>query len=80
MPVLVITGTGAHTLTFTSSGLTSATSASFNVAAGAPTQLAITTQPSGAASGVAFTTQPVVQIRDAGGNLTNSTAHVTVPS
>ncbi len=74
---LQIVGTGAHTLTFTSTGLTSATSSSFTVAAGTPTQLAISTQPAGAVSGVALTTQPVVQIRDAGGNVTTSTANVT---
>jgi hypothetical protein len=75
---LVITGNGPHTLSFTSTGLTPATSASFTVTAGAPAQLAITTQPGGAASGLAFTTHPVIEIRDAGGVLTTSTASVTV--
>jgi hypothetical protein len=74
---LAITGVGAHTLSFTSTGLTAATSASFTVAAGTPTQLTITTQPAGAVSGVALTTQPVVAIRDVNGNLTTSTAAVT---
>ncbi|MBY0490953.1 MAG: Ig-like domain-containing protein [Gemmatimonadaceae bacterium] len=75
---LTITGTGAHTLTFTSAGLTSATSASFSVGAQVPTQLALTTQPAGAVSGVDLTTQPVVIIRDAIGNtVTGSTAPVT---
>ena len=74
---LVITGTGPHTLTFTSGALTAATSASFAVTASAPTQLAVTTQPGGGVSGAALTTQPVVAIRDAGGNATTSTANVT---
>jgi uncharacterized protein YjdB len=74
---LLITGVGAHTLTFTSTGVSSVTSASLSVAAGAPTQLTIGTEPAGAVSGLPFTTQPVVQIRDAGGNLTTSTASVT---
>ena len=46
--------------------------------AGAPTQLVVTTEPSGAVSGAAFTTQPVVSIRDANNNVTTSTAAVTV--
>ncbi len=46
--------------------------------AGAATQLAVTTQPAGAVSGVVFSTQPVVEIRDASGNRTNSNAAVTV--
>ncbi len=75
---LQIVGVGAHTLAFTSAGLTSISSASFTVNPGAPTQLAIGTQPAGAVSGVALTTQPVVQIRDANGNLTSSAAAVTV--
>ena len=76
---LQITGTGVHTLQFaTTTPSLSTTSASITVTAGTPTQVAITTQPAGAVSGVAFTTQPVVQLRDAGGNLTTSTANVTV--
>ena len=76
---LQITGTGAHTLQFaTTTPTLSTTSSSVTVAAGTPTQVAITTQPAGAVSGVVFTTQPVVQLRDAGGNLTASTANVTV--
>lgn len=45
--------------------------------AGVPTQLAITTQPTGAADGTPFTGQPVVQIRDANGTVcSTSTANV----
>ncbi len=67
---LVITGAvGDRTLSFSASGLTGATSNTVSVTAGAATQLAVTTQPSSTAqSGVAFATQPAVQIQDASGN------------
>jgi len=75
---LGITGTaGTYTLTFGAGGLTPATSSSINVVAGAAAQLSIATQPSGASSGVAFTTQPVIQVRDAQGNPV-STAGINV--
>lgn len=48
-----------YTLVATAIGLTSATSALFDVA----DRLAFTTQPAGAAGGVAFATQPVVAVR-----------------
>jgi len=54
-----------YTLVATAVGLTSATSNLFDVA----DRLAFATQPSGAAAGVAFTTQPVVAVR-AGANAT----------
>lgn len=54
-----------YTLVATSAGLTSATSNLFDVA----DRLVLTTQPSGAAAGVAFATQPVVAVR-AGANAT----------
>ena len=61
-------GTG-YTLTASASGLSGATSSGFNIGAGTPTQLAVTTQPSASAqSGAAFAQQPVVQVRDAAGN------------
>ncbi|MCK5108055.1 MAG: hypothetical protein KAR25_00015 [Methanosarcinales archaeon] len=45
--------------------------------AGAATQLVFTVQPAGSVSGVALTTQPVVQVQDAHGNLdTTCTADV----
>jgi hypothetical protein len=48
------------------------------VSAGAPTQLGVRTPPGGAASGLAFTSQPVVEVRDAAGNLVpSSTLAVT---
>ena len=42
------------------------------VSTGAATQLVITTQPSGAASGSALTTQPVVKVEDSGNNVVTS--------
>ncbi|MCC6243933.1 MAG: hypothetical protein IT353_13905 [Gemmatimonadaceae bacterium] len=75
---LLITGAGNHTIRFTSGSLTNATSSVFNVAAGPPTQLSISTQPDGAANTAPFTSQPVIVIRDAGGFQTTSTAAVTV--
>ena len=45
--------------------------------AGAPTQLVMVTQPSGAVSGTAFTTQPAVELRD-GSNAVVLQAGVTV--
>ncbi|MCU1459824.1 MAG: hypothetical protein JWL73_3916 [Actinomycetia bacterium] len=59
---------GTYTLTATDGSLASAVSSSFTITVGAPAQLAFTTQPSGATGGVAFTGQPAVTVRDAGGN------------
>ena len=68
-----------YTLTMTSTGLTSATSSTFNVTAGAASQLGYTTQPGGGTGGVAWTTQPKVAIQDAYGNtVTTSSASVTL--
>lgn len=78
---LTITGTGPHTLSFSASGVTPVTSASFTLGdgIGAPTRLVLTTQAAGAVSGSAFTTQPVVAVRDANGNtVTSSSAVVTM--
>ena len=70
-----------YTLTFASSGLSSATSANVTVTVGTATKLAITTQPVGGASGGLLGTEPVVQVQDAQGNLvTGSSATVTVTS
>ncbi|MBW4077142.1 MAG: hypothetical protein HIU84_01230 [Acidobacteria bacterium] len=67
---LTITGlAGLYALSFTSSGLSSATSYSFQLAAGTPTQLAYAKAPAGAASGVALTTQPIIDVEDASGNV-----------
>ncbi len=71
-------GTG-YTLTATSSGLTSATSNTFNITVGSAAQLAFTTQPGGGTGGTAWTTQPVVTVQDAGGNtVTTSSASITL--
>jgi hypothetical protein len=67
---LSISGTaGARTLQFTASGLTTATSASFALGVGQPATLAfVTAPPASDSSGVAFLTQPVVDVVDGAGN------------
>jgi hypothetical protein len=70
---LGITGpAGSYTIQFSSPGLSPVTSAAIVVGGPPPgpaTQLSITTQPSSSAtSGTAFAQQPVLQLRDAGGN------------
>jgi ribosomal protein S6E (S10) len=68
-----------YTLTATSSGLTSATSAAFNIQAGAATKLAVTVQPSAVASGAAIAPDVQVAVQDALGNtVTTSTAAITL--
>ena len=74
-----LTGTtGSYTLTAASTGLTNGTSSSFTLSVGSASELAVTTNPAGAAYGIAFTTQPVVTIQDVGGNTVSSTASVTL--
>ncbi len=64
-----ITGkAGSYTISATSSGVSTATSTSFNVAVGGANQLAFSTQPSGGTDGAAFGTQPAVSVEDVGGN------------
>jgi len=75
-----ISGTAgtAYTLTFASAGLTSATQ-SITPTFGTATQATLSTNAAGSVSGSAFTTQPVIQIKDAFGNIiTNSSASVTM--
>jgi trimeric autotransporter adhesin len=70
---------GTYTLTATASGLTSATSISFTIAAGAAAQVVFATQPGGGTGGTALGTQPVVMVQDAGGNVvTTDTSLVTL--
>lgn len=70
--------TGSRTLSFSASGLTGVSSASFNVTAGDGTVLAINTQPSATATaGTAFAEQPVIGLRDAWGNVA-TTPNVSV--
>ena len=64
--------TGAHTLSFSATGVPSVTSGSINLSAGPASQLAITTQPSSnATSGSPFAQQPVLLVQDAAGNPVN---------
>lgn len=67
-----------YTLTASSAGPINATSNSFDVAAAAPSQLVIMTQPSNVAAGAAITPAVTVAIQDAFGNATTSTASVTI--
>ncbi len=53
-------------------GLALITGVAFNVAAGPATQLAFTTQPGGGTGGLAWATQPVVQVRDQFSNTVGS--------
>jgi hypothetical protein len=58
-----------YSLQAVATGLTAATSTTFNVVAGPPAVMAITTHPAGgSAAGAPFVPQPVVQLRDALGN------------
>ena len=68
-------GTG-YTLTATDGSLTSATSRSFNITAGAATKLAYTTVPSTGTAGTPFSV--TVQSQDAGGNPANPTSTTTI--
>jgi MBG domain/CARDB len=61
-------GTG-YTLQATGGSLTAATSNPFNITVGAATKLFFNPSPSNSQAGVAFPTQPVVEVQDAGGNL-----------
>ena len=73
-----LAGTG-YTLTATSTDLTQAVSNVF-VVVGAASQLAFTTQPSAnTTAGVTFSQQPVVTVEDSlGSTVTNSTASITL--
>ena len=72
-----ITGkAGSYTLQATDGSLTSATSGSLSITAGAAAQVAFTTQPGGGSNGAAWSTQPKVSVEDASGNvvMTNTSA------
>lgn len=76
---LSLSVTGTKTLNATSPGLTTATSSSFDILPAAATQLAFTTQPGGGVSNAVWSPQPVVEIRDAAGNvMTSATDPVTI--
>jgi alpha-tubulin suppressor-like RCC1 family protein len=71
-------GTG-YTLTASATGLTSATSAAFDVMAGAATQLAFTVEPSDVAAGASISPTLEITARDAAGNTaTGFTGNVTI--
>jgi hypothetical protein len=74
---LRIDGAGAHTLAFTSAGLTGVTSTAITVAQMAAA-LSIQTQPAGAVTGVALTTQPVVRVLDEAGLLVTTGTGATL--
>ncbi len=67
---LSITGTaGDRTLLFSASGYLPVSSGTITVTAGLPTSVTINQQPSAAAqSGIAFTTQPIILVRDISSN------------
>ncbi|MEO7722477.1 MAG: S26 family signal peptidase [Pseudolysinimonas sp.] len=69
---------GTYTLRASASSLTSATSVSFTISVGAPSRLSFTASPSNSVSSTAFATQPVVKVLDTFGNVTTSTASVTL--
>ncbi|WP_133163752.1 S26 family signal peptidase [Cryobacterium zongtaii] len=69
---------GSYTLTATATGLTSAVSTAVVITAGPASRLVFTTSPAGASGGSAFGTQPVVTVRDAGGNTVASSTPVTL--
>ncbi|HEU5102527.1 MAG TPA: hypothetical protein VFU22_26065, partial [Roseiflexaceae bacterium] len=69
----------AYQLTASDGTLPTIESAAFNITAGTPTQLVFAPSPSNSTGGVAFPTQPVVEVRDAGGYLvTNYIGDVTL--
>src|SRR5205823_5914138 len=70
-------GTG-YTLQATSTGLTATTNSGFNISAGAAAKLAFGQQPTATNAGASITPAVTVQIQDANGNLTSSTASVTM--
>jgi hypothetical protein len=75
---LSIAKTGSYTLSAAATGLTSATSGQFTISPAAAAQLVWSTQPPNGAKGAALSPAPVVQIQDQYGNLTTSTASVSV--
>jgi len=68
-----------YSLTAMSRGVQSAISHSFDVAPGSASRLLFYTEPTGAAAGAFFATQPLVVVQDVYGNIaTDSTAAVTL--
>src|SRR5205085_2332289 len=78
---VTITNTGSFTITATGPGTPpqpTGTSNSFTVNAGVPSKLAFVQQPATTTAGQTITPAVTVQIQDANGNLTNSTASVGI--
>lgn len=75
----IVGSAGTKQLVFSAAGLPDATSQDIELAAGAATQLVITTQPGGttAEDGSPLVPQPVLEFRDSGGNVANVTDAVT---
>ena len=68
-----------YTLDATATGLTMATSASFDITVGAPAQLVYSVEPTNAVSTVAVSPAIKIQVQDAGGNLvTTATDSITL--
>ncbi len=69
---------GTYTIQFDAPSLTGTVSGNVTISAGTASTLTITTQPSASdSSGVAFPTQPVLQLRDGAGNAV-STAGISI--
>lgn len=66
-----LAGTG-YTLDFTSGSLNPATSNAFDITVGPAAELVITTEPGNGEGGTALSTQPELEIQDAGGNVVTS--------
>lgn len=67
---MTISGTiGDRTITFSSGALAPVTSIGLPLSPGLPSRLTIRTQPLGAVTGLPLIAQPVIEIRDAAGNL-----------
>ncbi|MFN7135814.1 MAG: peptidase S8, partial [Myxococcales bacterium] len=75
---LTLDKVGSYTLTAAATGLTGATSSSFSIGAGAPSRLTFSVQPGNVTAGSNFSPALQVRIEDAEGNLTSSTAQVTL--
>lgn len=58
-----------YTLSASSAGITSAISNGFNVSYGTPVKLSVVTQPSSSYAGLAFDTQPIVNVLDSADNI-----------
>jgi hypothetical protein len=75
---LIITTPGVSTLSFSSPGLTGATSNPISITGLAASKLAVLTQPGNGESGYPLTAQPSIEVQDANGNrATLATGNVT---